>query len=90
MVEQERESMSDKIITRPRIDDKAFVSTWMRVHKNGGNQGDVARELNCTPGGVSTKAKKLKKQGINLPKLGGRHSNTVDVEGLNELIATFE
>lgn len=83
--------MSDKkVITRPRIDDESFVATWMRVHKNGGNQGDVARELNCTPGGVSTKAKKLIKRGVKLPKLSGRHSVSTNVEGLNELISTFD
>lgn len=83
--------MTDKkVITRPRIDDNDFVSAWMKAHKSGGNQGDVANELGCTAGGVSTKAKKLMSRGVKLPKLGGRHEATVDVNGLNNLISTFD
>jgi predicted transcriptional regulator len=82
--------MSENKITRPRIDDNAFVSAWMDAHKNGGNQGDVAKKLGCTAGGVSTKAKKLVDRGVKLPKLGGRHEVNVDVNGLNDLIATFD
>lgn len=75
-------------IKRPRIDDKVFVSAWMKVHKAGGTQSDVATELGCTPGGVNNKFKKLVKDGVSLPALG-RMKKKIDVEGLNGLIRSL-
>ena len=75
-------------IRRPRIDDKAFVAAWMKVHAEGGTQSDVATELGCTPGGVNGKFKRLAKEGVNLPELG-RMKKRVDVAGLNGLIQSM-
>ncbi len=75
-------------ISRPRINDKVFVTAWMKVHAAGGTQSDVAAELGCTPGGVNNKFKKLVKDGVSLPALG-RMKKKVDVEGLNGLIKSL-
>jgi predicted transcriptional regulator len=80
--------MSDTKISRPRIDDQAFVKAWMKVHASGGSQSEVARELGCTMGGVNGKFKRLEKDGVNLPALG-RKGSKVDVEGLNSLIRSL-
>ena len=80
--------MSETKISRPRINDKVFVTAWMKVHAAGGTQSDVATELGCTPGGVNNKFKKLVKDGVSLPTLG-RMKKKIDVEGLNGLIKSL-
>lgn len=84
--------MSDvKEIKRPRINDKKFAETWMKVHASGGTQKDVAEMIGCTPGGVASKFKKLTKDGVSLPplKAGTGRSKKTDVEGLNALIKSL-
>jgi hypothetical protein len=78
-----------KKIQRPRIDEKDFVKAWMKMVKAGGNQKDVAEILGCTLGGVTSKYKKLTKDGVPLPELPsgpGHRAKTTDVAGLTRLI----
>ena len=75
-------------ISRPRVGDKVFVTAWMKVHAAGGTQAEVAKELNCSPGGVNNKFKRLVTIGVSLPALC-RTKKLVDVDGLNGLIKSL-
>jgi hypothetical protein len=78
-----------KKIQRPRIDDREFTAAWMKMVKAGGNQKDVAEILGCTLGGVGSKLKKLKKDGVPFPDLPsgpGHRAKTTDVAGLTRMI----
>lgn len=81
-----------KKISRPRIDDNAFVSAWMKVHSEGGTKSDVASRLGSTLAGVHGKFKKLSSEGVKLPALARAaytRKKKVDVEGLNKLIQSL-
>lgn len=67
------------------IDMEKFVTIWIDAYKNGRNQSDIARELGVTPAAVSTKAKKFREMGIDLPELNrgtGNNSNVVAAKQL--------
>jgi hypothetical protein len=73
-----------------RVDASTFVDAWVNAYENGGNQSDVARELGCSSANVSTRAKKLREAGVELPELtitrGVKAS--IDVASLNERLAS--
>ena len=73
-----------------RVDAASFVDAWVNAYENGGNQSDVARELGCSSANVSTRAKKLREAGVELPELtitrGVKAS--IDVASLNERLAS--
>jgi hypothetical protein len=74
-------------IKRPRIDHKAFVAAWIETFNNGGTQQDVADKIGCTLGGLLSKAKRLEKEGVELPELQkGKRRTGIDAEDLNAFI----
>lgn len=71
-----------------RVDAMSFVDAWVKVYETGGSQADVAREIGTSGANVSTRAKKLREQGVNLPELKvTRTGTTIDIEALNERLA---
>jgi hypothetical protein len=72
-----------------RVDAAGFVDAWMDAYESGGNQATVAAALGCSSANVSTRAKKLREAGIDLPDLivtrGPRAS--LDIASLNERLA---
>lgn len=79
--------MTTKKITRTPIDEKEFITAWVRVHKADGGLKDVAEELGCSYAGAKNKAEKLAEQGIKLPELRrGRVAKQVDLAGLKKLL----
>jgi hypothetical protein len=72
-----------------RVDASTFVDAWVNAYENGGNQSDVARELGCSSANVSTRAKKLRELGVELPELTIKRGVGVkiDVVALNERLA---
>ncbi len=64
-----------------------FIHVWIEAYKNGRNQSDVSRELGVTPAAVSTKAKKFRQMGIELPELSrSSTSNIVNVNAARDLV----
>jgi hypothetical protein len=70
-----------------RCDAVTFVDAWVDVAERGGNQSDVARILNCSSANVSTRAKKLREAGVDLPELTVSRGVKIDVHALNERLA---
>jgi len=67
-----------------RIDAISFVDAWMDAYHAGENQSDIALKLGCTSANVSTRAKKLRDNGVELPELvNNRGGNKLDIESLN-------
>jgi len=67
------------------IDMENFITIWIDAYKTGKNQSDIARQLNVTPAAVSTKAKKFRGMGIDLPELN-RSSAGVNISGAKDLM----
>ena len=86
-----RDPNAPKIERKP-IDEKAFVRTYVRVHREGGNLMDVSKELGCSYAGARIKLEKLVEAGVELPELnGGRKAKKFDVDALNaEINASLE
>jgi biotin operon repressor len=71
-----------------RVDAASFVDAWMDAYESGGNQATVAATIGCSSANVSTRAKKLREAGIDLPELvSGRGRVTLDVASLNARLA---
>jgi predicted transcriptional regulator len=68
------------------IDMEKFVTIWIDAYKNGRNQSDIARELGVTPAAVSTKAKKFREMGIDLPELNRGSSSNSNVTAAKQLM----
>jgi transcriptional regulator len=67
-----------------RVDANAFIDAWCEVFAEGGNQTDVASRIGTTSANVSTRAKKLRDAGVDLPKLAGSKGGMkLDIESLN-------
>lgn len=65
-----------------------FITIWIEAYKTGKNQSDVSRILGVTPAAVSTKAKKFREMGIELPELQRSSSvNTVNVSAAKQLVS---
>jgi biotin operon repressor len=66
-----------------------FVDAWVEVAANGGSQSDVAELIGTSAANVSTRAKKLREAGVELPQLtsGRGVKATIDVEALNARLA---
>jgi len=75
-----------RLIVMARVDAASFVDAWVNAFEAGGNQSDVARELGCSSANVSTRAKKLREAGVDLPELTVTRGvkATIDVASLNE------
>lgn len=70
------------------IDMERFISVWIEAYKNGRNQSDISRELGVTPAAVSTKAKKFRSMGIDLPELSRSSNSTgVNVSAARDLMS---
>lgn len=54
---------------RLRVDIDVFVDTWMKAVETGMNYGDIAKELNCKKIDVEFAEARLRKVGLQLPKL---------------------
>jgi len=70
-----------------RCDAVTFVDAWVDVAERGGNQSDVAKILGCSSANVSTRAKKLREAGVELPELTITRGVKIDVNALNERLA---
>lgn len=71
-----------------RVDAMSFVDAWIKVYDMGGSQSDVAREIGTSAANVSTRAKKLREAGVDLPALKvTRTGSTIDIASLNERLA---
>jgi transcriptional regulator len=66
-----------------RVDAMTFIDAWMNAYENGGNQSDVARDLGCSSANISTRAKKLRENGVELPELTVSRGVKLDVASLN-------
>ncbi len=62
-----------------------FVDAWLKAHAKGMNQSELAEELGLTRQAVSQRAHKMKKEGVNLPRL-----NSIPVEELNRKLNAVE
>jgi len=70
------------------IDMDHFITVWIEAYKSGKNQSDVSRILGVTPAAVSTKAKKFREMGIELPELQRSSGvNTVNVSAAKQLMS---
>lgn len=70
------------------IDMERFIAVWVDAYKTGKNQSDVSRILGVTPAAVSTKAKKFREMGIELPELQRSSGvNTVNVSAAKQLMS---
>jgi transcriptional regulator len=69
-----------------RVDAVGFVDAWVSVYEQGGSQGDVAKMIGTSSANVSTRAKKLREAGVDLPTLTVTRGvkATIDVAALNE------
>ena len=69
-----------------RVSAVDFVDAWVNVATQGGSQSDVASMIGTSAANVSTRAKKLREAGVDLPELtsGRGVKATIDVEALNE------
>jgi transposase len=69
-----------------RVSAVDFVDAWVEVAANGGSQTDVANMIGTSAANVSTRAKKLREAGVELPQLTSARGvkATIDVESLNE------
>lgn len=72
-----------------RCDAATFVDAWMDAYESGGNQAAVAAIVGCSSANVSTRAKKLREAGIDLPELvsGRGRGVKLDVASLNARLA---
>lgn len=70
-----------------RVDAAGFVDAWINVYEQGGSQSDVAREIGTSAANVSTRAKKLRDAGVDLPELKITRGVKLDVEALNARLA---
>jgi predicted transcriptional regulator len=69
------------------IEMEQFIQVWIDAYKSGRNQSDVSRELGVTPAAVSTKAKKFRAMGIDLPELGrSSNSSGVNINAARDLM----
>jgi biotin operon repressor len=69
-----------------RVSAVDFVDAWVNVATTGGSQSDVAAMIGTSAANVSTRAKKLREAGVDLPELtsGRGVKATIDVAALNE------
>jgi DNA-binding transcriptional regulator LsrR (DeoR family) len=70
-----------------RVDAAAFIDAWVLTFEEGGNQSDVARKIGTTAANVSTRAKKLREAGVELPELTTTRGVKLDIAALNERLA---
>jgi transcriptional regulator len=72
-----------------RVDAATFVDAWVTTFENGGGQSEVARLLDCSSANVSTRAKKLREAGVDLPTLTVTRGvkASIDVAALNARLA---
>ena len=70
-----------------RCDAHTFIDAWMDAYESGGNQATVAETLGCSSANVSTRAKKLREAGVELPELTITRGVKIDVNALNERLA---
>ena len=71
-----------------RVDAASFIDAWCEVFAEGGNQTDVANKIGTSAANVSTRAKKLREAGVDLPKLAGSKGGMkLDIESLNRRLA---
>jgi len=71
---------------KTRVDAAGFVDAWAQVYSNGGSQSDVARIIGTSAANVSTRAKKLRSAGVDLPTLTVVRGvkSSINVDALNE------
>jgi DNA-binding Lrp family transcriptional regulator len=69
-----------------RVSAADFVEAWVDVYETGGSQADVADRIGTSSANVSTRAKKLREAGVELPELVSSRGvkATIDVAALNE------
>lgn len=67
------------------ITNEAFIDAWIKAHKQGDNQSELALELGMTRQGVSHRAIKMKEAGVKLPRL-----NSIPAEELNKRLESNE
>jgi transcriptional regulator len=69
-----------------RVNAADFVDAWVSVYEKGGSQADVAEIIGTSSANVSTRAKKLREAGVELPALTVTRGvkATIDVAALNE------
>lgn len=67
-----------------RVSAASFVDAWVTVYENGGNQTDVANMIGTSSANVSTRAKKLREAGVELPELVVTRGVKIDVNSLND------
>ena len=70
-----------------RCDAATFIDAWVDAYESGGNQATVAETLGCSSANVSTRAKKLREAGVELPELTITRGVKIDVNALNERLA---
>jgi len=76
------------VVEKTRVDAAGFVDAWLDTYEKGGNQSDVARLIGCSAANVSTRAKNLRKAGVDLPELVvTRGGAKIDVDSLNKRLA---
>lgn len=69
------------------IEMEQFIQVWIDAYKSGRNQSDISRELGVTPAAVSTKAKKFRAMGIDLPELGrSSNSSGININAARDLM----
>ena len=54
-----------------------FLQCVVKVHREGGNQSTVAKELGITAAAVSLRLKSLREKGVPVPVLAGTRSTNV-------------
>lgn len=79
-------SIKKRKVKMARVNAADFVDAWVSTFENGGGQAEVARILGCSSANVSTRAKKLREAGVELPFLTVTRGvkATIDVAALNE------
>jgi hypothetical protein len=72
-----------------RVDAAGFVDAWVDAYERGGSQSMVAETLGCSSANVSTRAKKLREAGVDLPELTVTRGvkASIDVAALNARLA---
>lgn len=72
--------------TRANCAPDVFVKAWVKATHTNGTVMDVSEGTGLTLGGVHAKARRLRDEGVKLPKLARRIKNPIDVAALNALL----
>jgi hypothetical protein len=76
-----------KVVRIAKITDEQFVLAWVEAVKQGEGIQEVAKKLDVPAPSVKARVYRMRKNGVNLPRIHSRVMSKSRVEDLNAMLA---